>query len=389
MTSPVATTVSASGISAPNYATIFNYLVAQFQAIYGADSYLGNSSQDGQLLGIFAQAISDCNAAAVAVYNSFSPTTGQGNGLSSNVKLNGLARIPGSYSTAALTVVGVANTTLNNAQAQDTNGNLWALPSPTTIPSGGSITVTATCTTLGAVSASANTINAIATPILGWQSVNNAGAAIPGNAVETDAALRVRQAASVALPSVTVFAGIIAAVQQVLGVTRVTAYENNTNATNANGIPANTLCFVVENGAQAAIANAIASKMPPGIATYGNIQTIVTDTAGTVRTINYQTPTQSTITASINVHTLNGWASSTTSLITAAVSAYLLTVPIGGTVNVAAVTAAAMLIGTAYAPTFLVKSVQINKNGGAYQATDLALAFSEASSPGTSVVNTV
>jgi hypothetical protein len=146
---------------------------------------------------------------------------------------------------------------------------------------------------------------------------------------------------------------------------------------------------VVENGAQAAIAAAIASKMPPGIATYGNVSTVITDTAGTTRTINYQTPTESTITASITVHALNGWASSTAALITAAVSAYFSSIPIGGVVNVASATSAALLTGTAFAPTFLVKSVQVNKNGGAYQSTDISLTFAEAATPGTSSVSTV
>src|SRR6185312_9684965 len=99
--------------------------------------------------------------------------------------------------------------------------------SPVTIPNAGTINVSATCTTIGAISASANTISSIATPILGWQTVNNASAATAGNAVETDAQLRLRHEASVSLPSTSIFAGIAAAIAQVTGVTRVTPYENN------------------------------------------------------------------------------------------------------------------------------------------------------------------
>src|ERR1700749_1957290 len=201
MTSPVAATVSATGISAPNFAAVYAYLVAQFQSIYGADAYLGNDSADGQWIGVIAQAISDCNSAAIAVYNSFSPTTAQGNGLSSNVKLNGLTRITGSFSTVPVTCIGVAGTVINNGQAQDGNGHFWGLPGTVTIPNSGTITVSATCTTIGAITAGANTITSIATPILGWQTVNNASAATAGNGVETDAQLRIRQANSVALPS--------------------------------------------------------------------------------------------------------------------------------------------------------------------------------------------
>jgi uncharacterized phage protein gp47/JayE len=391
MASPVAATITATGISAPTYPQILAYLISQFQSIFGFDAYTGNDSQDGQWIAINAQAISDCNAAVIAAYNSFSPATAQGAGLASNVKINGLKVIAGSFSTASVTIVGQANITITNGQAQDTSGNFWALPPTVTIPGAGTITVTAVCTTLGAITAAAHAINAIATPTLGWQSVDNAAQAVPGVGVETDAALRVRQSQSTALPSVGIFDGIAASIRQVPGVTRVTPYENKGSTTDGNGIPANTVCFVVEcpSTVQTAVAQAIASKMPPGTGTFGNVSIAVTSPKGTVSVINQQTATESTFTASIQVHTLTGWASSTIALIQAAVNAYLSSLPIGGTVNVAAVTAAAQLLGTTQAVTYLVKTVQINKNAGAYQSTDITLAFSEAATPGTTVVTTV
>jgi uncharacterized phage protein gp47/JayE len=395
VTSPVAATISATGISAPTFAQIQAYLVGQFQAIYGSDSYLGNDSQDGQWIGTVAQAISDCNSAAVAVYNSFSPNSGVGAGLSSNVKINGLIRIPGSFSIATLTLTGVANTTIVNGVAQDTSGNQWALPSPTVIPTGGSIDVTAVCTTLGATTAAENAINSIATPVYGWQTVNNSAQAIPGIGVEADAALRVRQAASVALPSQNVFDGILAAIAQVPGVTRLVGYENNTSSANGNGIPANTLAFVVEAGITdggVAIATAIASKITPGIGTYqtgsGYSNTVI-DSQGYSKLVVFMTPIESSFLATISVHTLNGWASATEALITAAVSAYFSSLAIGGIVNIAAVIAAAMLAGTPQFGTFLVKTLTVTKNSGSPQSTDFTLAFNEAAAPGVSTVATV
>lgn len=391
MTSPVAATVDASGITAPPFSVIFAYFVSRFQAIYGADAYLGNDSQDGQWIGTISQAISDCNSAAVAVYSAYSPTTGQGNGLSSNVKLNGIKRIPGSFSLTPLTLVGVANTTISNGLAQDENGFTWALPTTVTIPSSGTVTVTGTCTTLGAVAAPSGTITTIQTAVLGWQSVTNSSDAVPGNAVETDAALRVRQAASVALPSLTIFDGILGAIAQVPGVTRYQGYENNTAITDSNTLPPNTLAFVVEGGDGPTLATAIAAKLV-GIGTYyantGN-QYTVTDAAGYIKVINIGRPTESTFVAAVSVHTLNGWGSATEALIMAAASAYFQSVPIGGVVNIASLQAACMLIGTPQFGTFLVKAVTAKKNSGSPQATDFQLAFNEAATPGNSTVSTV
>lgn len=382
MASPVAATVSSSGITAPTYAQVLAYLISQYQAIFGADAYLGNDSLDGQLLGIYAQAISDCNSAAVAVFNSFSPATAQGNGLSSNVKLNGLTRLPGSFSVATITCVGVAQTTISNGVVKDTNGDLWSLPASVTIPQAGTIDVLATCQTLGAIAAAANTINQIQTPVFGWQTANNANPATVGSPVETDAALRVRQANSTAAPAQTVFDGIVANIAAVPGVTRIAAYENNTNSADGNGVPAGNLAFVVEsNVVDNSIAVAIASRIPPGVPTYrtgtGFTWTII-DAQGFSKVINYMAPTESRIDIVLTIHGLNGWSTSTESIIQQALIAYLASLPIGQPVSYSGLFLPAYLQKTAYAGTFRITAMTIAKNEGSPQTSDLSMAFNEA-----------
>src|SRR4051794_2109586 len=110
MASPYAPTIDANGISAPDFATILTQLKSDVLAIYGSDTYLGNDSKDGQFLAVCARAMSDCCAAAVAVYNAFSPSTAQGNGLSSVVKINGLTRKTATNSTCTVSVAGQAAT---------------------------------------------------------------------------------------------------------------------------------------------------------------------------------------------------------------------------------------------------------------------------------------
>lgn len=383
MTSPVAATIDETGISAPDYSTVYAYLVAQYQSIYGADAYLGNDSQDGQFIGIIAQAISDCNSAAVAAYNAYSPTTAQGNGLSSNVKINGLTRIPGSFSTVTLTIVGIVGTIITNGIAQDSNGNSWALPSTVTIPAAGTINVVATCTTIGAIAANISTVTIVQTPTYGWQSVTNAAAAVPGNGTETDAALRVRQSGSVALPANTVFDGIVASVEQVFGVTRVAAYENNTNSTDSNSIPAGNLAFVVEGGISQSIINAIGTVITPGCPTYatggGAVNGSYVDANGYTKVINFMTPTESRIDIVLTIHGLNGWSTATEAVIQAALIAYMAALPIGQKVSYTGLFLPAYLQNTAYAGTFNITDMTLQKNeAGSIIRTDMAMAFNEA-----------
>ena len=375
MASPTAPTIDASGVSAPQFADILSYLQAQYRAIFGADVYLGNDSQDGQFIGIVARAIHDSNSALVAAYNSFSPATGQGNGLSNNVKINGLARLVASNSTVDVTIVGVAGTTINNGVVGDSNKNRWNLPASVTIPSGGSITVTATAQDLGALAAGIGTVTNILTPTYGWQTVTNATAASTGSPVETDASLRVRQAASVAIPSTTVISGISGAVKSITGVTQVAAYENDTSSTDSNGLPAHSIALVVQGGDSVAIAQTILNKKTVGAYTQGTTSETLTDSAGVTNTIRFYRPSVSNVKVGISLHALTGYTTTIANEIKAAVAAYISALPIGSPVMISRLYVPAQLNGGADALTFEITVVQVALVGGALGSTDLAVGF--------------
>lgn len=379
---PLATlgpTIGAAGISIPSYNDVYQSLIASFQSIYGSDAILTADSQDGQLLAIMAKAINDSNNVAVAVYNAFSPATAQGANLSSVVKINGIARAVASSSTVDVTIVGIVGTVITNGVVQDTNQVKWDLPQTVTIPSAGQITVTATCEQLGAVSASPGTVTTISTPTRGWQSVTNASAAAVGNPVEEDADLRVRQSASTALPSLTVLDGINGAVQAVTGVSRMAAYENDTNVTDTNGIPPHTISLVVEGGDATAIANDIAAKKTPGGGTYGTTTVTVTDVYGIPHPINFFRPTPQAITVSVTMKALAGYSSVTGAAVQQAISDYVNSVPIGGgsakTVEWDSCIAAAK--GVVGGNTFKITSLTLTGPGGV-GTPDVPLAFNQA-----------
>ena len=371
----LAATISAAGIYAPPYSDILGSLQASFQLIYGSDVYLQPDSQDGQLLAIFAQAIYDANATAVAVYNSFSPATAQATALSSAVKINGLAREVPSNSQVVVLIGGTVGTTINNGVVGDTGGNSWNLPVVVVIPPSGSISVTATCSVTGAISAPAGTVTLINTPVLGWSTVTNAAAASPGAPVETDAALRIRQAESVALPALTPIEATVAAVAALPGVLQVAYDENPTGAVDANGVPAHSICLIVEGGSATAIAQAIAAKKTPGCGTYGSTSISVVDSNGVPSTINFYVPTQNTITVSVSIHALAGYVSSTAALIQNAISNYINALTIGADVLLTRLYLPAQLFGAAASAQYELMSIQIAISPGVPASSDLIIAF--------------
>ncbi|MCV6800169.1 baseplate J/gp47 family protein [Achromobacter ruhlandii] len=326
-TAPV---IDATGIRAPSYGEVLQYFKEQYRGIYGADTYLEADSQDGQLLAVFALAIHEANTAAINVYNAFSPATATNAALSSNVKINGLARGVATRSSVDLRIVGQSGVTIVDGVATDADRGRWLLPASVTIPPGGEITVTAQSQALGAVTAAAGSINQIGTPTLGWQSVSNPAAATPGAPVESDAALRVRQAVSVALPSRSVLEGTIGAVASVPGVLRHAAYENDTAAADAHGLPPHSIALVVDGGDAALIAQAIAAKKTPGTGTHGTTTVVVTDIYGIAHRIRFFRPTIVPLAVDVQMRALAGYNTATGQAVQRAVADYINGVAIGG-----------------------------------------------------------
>jgi uncharacterized phage protein gp47/JayE len=400
--------VDATGIHAPTYSDVFTYLQTSYRAIYGTDVYLGNDSQDGQLLGIFALALSDANAAAVAVYNSYSPATAQGVGLSIAVKINGISRSEPSNSQVDLLIVGAAGTQIQNGTASDPDGNhVWNLPAFVAIPPAGQVTVSATADEAGAVPADPGTITKIGNPTRGWQSVTNPTAATPGAPVETDGQLRLRQAASTMQPSVTALQGMVGAIETLSGVLEVRAYENDTSQTDTNGVPDHSLALVINGGDSNAIATTILQRKTPGAGTFGTTSVSVLDAFGVPNTIRFFRPSLVTIVASIKITPLVGYTTSIGNAIVTAVVNYITAIGIGNDVVLSKLYVPANLSGAA-ASTFRIVSILLARgNGGvtagagggggggttgstgALAAQDVTIAFTERATTSTASVSVV
>lgn len=369
--------IDSTGYHFSDYQAFLAWRQQQYRDIYGADVYLEADSQDGQLLAVQAKSDYDTAALGNTIYNSFSPVSAQGTGLSRNVKINGLSRKSPSFSTAPLIVVGEAGTIITNGIAIDTLSQKWILPVLFTIPFGGTIIMTATAELIGFVTADVNTINSIFTPTRGWQTVNNAFAATPGDPVESDAELRIRQAQSVADPSLTVFEGTIGGVENLTGVTKVKGYENDTGIVDANGIPAHSICVVVAGGTDADIANEINLHKTPGTGTFGDVTVTVYDNHGMPLDIKFQRAVTATIHVVITLAAGVGWSNDFETLIQTAVAIVINAGRIGDPVLYTKLFSPAYLNGAPEGQTYTIATIEIAKNAGTPMSADIPLNFDE------------
>ncbi|EFB9808496.1 baseplate J/gp47 family protein [Escherichia coli] len=375
-------TVTAEGISAPDYQTILDTLTSYFQQIYGSDAYLEPDSKDGQMVALVALAIHDANNTAISVYNCFSPATGYGAALTSNVKINGIARRGATNSTVDLLLTGTAGTSITNGTVKDTNNVIWRLPTSVTIGVGGTVTVTATCSNSGAVAALAGTITTINTPTRGWASVTNPAAATVGAPAETDAELRIRQGQSVALPSLTPFEGVDGAIANVAGVTRHKLYENDTGATDSNGLPPHSISAIVDGGDVTEIAQTIRGNKGQGTATYGTTSVTIPDTYGNPHVISFSRSTDVPIFGHITLKAFTGYTSQIGVQIQQAVADYINGLTIGDDVLLSRIYSPANLgvVSGGNARYYDIQELLIGKSAGSVAAANIIIAYNESAS---------
>ncbi|HBT4775565.1 TPA: hypothetical protein MB320_001323 [Klebsiella pneumoniae] len=373
-------TVTAEGISAPDYQTVLDTITGYFQQIYGSDAYLEPDSKDGQLVALVALAIHDANNTAISVYRSFSPSTALADALTSNVKINGITRRAATNSTVDELIEGEAGTLITNGSVKDANGIIWNLPAQVAIGIDGTVIATATCSVAGAVAAPAGSVSKINTPTRGWVSATNPQAATVGVAAETDAELRVRQSQSVALASLTPFDAVDGAIANVEGVTRHKLFENDTEVTDANGLPAHSISAVVEGGDATVIANTIRSVKGQGVSTFGMTAVVVTDRYGNPYTIRFSRPVDIPVFVSITLRALTGYTSDVGDEMKAAVASYINSLAIGDSVLLSRVYSPANLgvVSGGNARYYDIMELLIGRSADSVAAANLTVLYDEA-----------
>ena len=371
--------VTENGIQAPSYAEILEYFQSQARNIFGQDVNIDADTQDGQLIAIFALALSDVNAQAIATYNQFNPNTAVGVGLDSAVKTNGITRHTATNSTVDLVLIGQAGTVITNGVATDDNENRWLLPEQVVIPVSGEITVTATAEEVGAIEASPNTITQIGTPTLGWQSVNNPTQATVGVAVETDAELRQRQSRSTELPSVSLWEGIIGSLLNLPGVIRVSGVKNDEDDPSPEGVPGHTIAMIVDGGEVDEIGETIFLKKGEGVGTYGSVQTTYVDTYGFPNVIKFSRPTIVNAYVTLTITPSSTYISSVADEIKQRIADYINGLSIGESVNIARVLSSAVKdCTTGVDDRFDVTAITMGEASGSQTAASIPIEWNEA-----------
>jgi len=247
-----------------------------------------------------AQQVGEVEQALQAVYDAFDPNNSTGLQLDIIGAIRGIPRNEPTYSTATLTLTGVAGTVIVAGKVFSGGGAdgeaRWVLQEDVTIPAPGFATATVQAEEVGAVTASPGDIDAIVTPVSGLTSVTNAAAATPGSARETDDEYRARQATSLQIRGSTSVGSILAGLLDLDYVDAAVVIENETGAAAVVGgvtvAAYTTAIFLLPNtmttANQAAMARVVFDRLASGTPLQGAQTATVTINVLNTKTIRWE-----------------------------------------------------------------------------------------------------
>lgn len=295
---------------------------ADEQAQISTSLDVSSSSPMGQINAVLMKTASELWDLAQAVYDGADPDKNSGDAQDAVAAITGTLRegARSSYTRVGM-ALGAAVTV--PAGAVDSDGNVTAqgalmavdgnpavqftligleatpgvvVPGDVTSAGAGTYYGRFTCTRTGPVLAPATQLDVIVTPIVGWTAASNPLDAVPGRDVESDSDLRTRREDELQAEGTSPADALRAKLLQVPGVLQVTVFENDTDATDGNGLPPHSIECLVYDGASpaatdASIAQAIWDNKAAGIQTHGGTTANATDSQGNTRSMSFSRPT--------------------------------------------------------------------------------------------------
>ncbi len=249
---------------------------------------------------IVASKLSDLWELGQAIYSASYPDSAAGVSLDNISALAGVTRLTATKSTVTVRLSGVNGTVIPSGVVVSvvTAGDRFASTAGGVI-AGGILDLPFESEETGPIIANAGTLTVIETPIGGWASVTNLADALPGNNIETDEEFRVRRIGALSIQGDATLEAIRSEVLAVAGVSQCYVFENDTDATSADGIPPHALEVTVSGGVDQDIRDAIFASKACGIQAYGTTSGSVTDSQGFTHDVDFSRPVDVQIQANI------------------------------------------------------------------------------------------
>jgi uncharacterized phage protein gp47/JayE len=280
------------GFRRPTYAELLDALEYKAREQFGSKANLTVRSPLGIFLRLFAWVLNLLFATIEDVYNSRFIDTAVGTSLYNLGRAIGLHLLSAQKASGYLLITGDDGTIVPVGWLAATNAGAQYVVVRAGVIASGSVLLPAQATLAGPEGNTAeNTVKNIVNPMDGIKTVNNAKAFVGGRDVETDDEYRDRYYVSVDFAGGVNIDAIAAEVlQNVEGVYSAVGYENDTDFTDALGLPPHSFEIVVHGGLDEDVAQQIFRRKAAGIQTYGSTTIPVFGVSGQTFDISFSRP---------------------------------------------------------------------------------------------------
>ena len=285
--------VSENRIIIDELETIKERLENGFKAIYGENLEIGSSTPDGQMIGLFSEALSEVNQVLTFIVQMLDPYLATGEWLDQRVAYAGLLRKTADYSRArGVTIHGASGTIIKKGTIlKDKNSDLWATDYEITLGVEGSKAVSITSQETGAFILNEQDELEMQEIILGVDRIVATQNSTLGADEESDGDLLLRFMQSHSINNNDERQGLESYLLNLKGVKQCKVLENYTNQTDANGVEPHSLNAIVVGGDDTAIGEAILKKKIGGCGVQGQTKLEI-EFLGAKREVKFDRPTK-------------------------------------------------------------------------------------------------
>lgn len=288
--------INSTGVVVPDTSDLLAQVQLEFKNAFGSDLNIDPSTPQGLLITgetTARKAVINNNA---ALANQINPNLAGGVFLDAICALTRLERDPSTPTMVTATIAGVSGTVIpEGSRAQTQAQVVFQTVSEVTIGGGGTVDANFESVEFGPQVCNIGDLNQIVSGILGWETVNNAAAAVQGTNVQSDQSLRALRKVTLALQGVSLPEAVVSRLYNVPGVTSL-AFRENTAATTQTidgvSMVAHSIYACVNGGTNTDVATALLNTKSGGCAYNGSTTVNVTEPfSGQVYPVKFSRPT--------------------------------------------------------------------------------------------------
>lgn len=288
--------IDSTGVIVPDTSDLLVEVQNEYKVAFGADLVVTPDTPQGVL--ITAETLARTNTVNnnAALANQINPNVAGGPFLDAILALTGMQRTPATQTlvTGAI-LAGVASTVIPaGTQAKTAAGDLFATLSNVVLGMDGTAVVNFSSIEFGPIPCGAGDLDMIVTNVLGWETVTNPSAGVPGATTQSDVGARALRLNTLAFQGVSLPEAITSALYNTPGVQSLFFQENiaaTTQTINGISMTGHSIYVCINGGSDLDVASCLLENKSSGCAWVGGTSVDVIEPAsGQTYTVLFDRP---------------------------------------------------------------------------------------------------